>query len=55
VFFEQSVLPIVNFDGKIIMDEPNKISLAPNGNGAIYDAINNNYRVKEIINSVDYV
>lgn len=37
------------------MDEPNKIALAPNGNGALYDAINNSYRVKEIVNSVDYV
>ncbi|CDW76463.1 udp-n-acetylglucosamine pyrophosphorylase [Stylonychia lemnae] len=55
VFFEQQVLPIVNFDGKIIMEEPNKIVLAPNGSGAIFDAINNNIRVKEIIDSISYV
>ena len=55
VFFDQQVLPIINFDGKIIMDEPNKIVLAPNGNGAIFDAINSNIRVKEIIDSISYV
>lgn len=49
------MLPLMNYDGKIIMDEPNRIALAPNGNGALYDAINSNQRVKEIINSVDYV
>lgn len=43
VFMKQQVLPLLNFDGKIIMEEPNKLILAPNGSGAIYDAINNNH------------
>lgn len=37
------------------MEEAYKMVLAPNGSGAIFDAINNNFRVKDTINSVDYV
>lgn len=39
VFFEQSLLPCFDFEGKIIMDEQDKICFAPDGNGGIYGAL----------------
>lgn len=49
IFFEQGLLPCFTFDGKIILDKPHKISLAPDGNGGIYRAI----RDKQILNIID--
>lgn len=38
-FFKQQMLPAVNLEGKILMECPSSIKLAPNGNGALFDAI----------------
>jgi UDP-N-acetylglucosamine/UDP-N-acetylgalactosamine diphosphorylase len=38
-FFEQSLEPCVDFNGKIIMDTKTSLSLAPDGNGGIYKAL----------------
>lgn len=42
-------------DGKILLEEPHKIVMSPNGNGALFDAVNRNPVVKEVLESVDYV
>lgn len=42
VFFEQSVLPCFDFEGKIIMEDKDKICFAPDGNGGIYGALEKN-------------
>lgn len=42
VLFEQSLLPCFDFKGKIIMEDKNKISFAPDGNGGIYGSLEKN-------------
>lgn len=39
VFFEQGLEPCFTFDGKIIVDNPHSLSLAPDGNGGVYKAL----------------
>ena len=45
MFFSQAALPAMDKDGKIIMKQAHEVQLAPNGNGAIFDAINSNQKV----------
>eukprot|EP00979_Chaetoceros_neogracilis_P000668 scaffold162_cov267-Chaetoceros_neogracile.AAC.18 len=39
IFFSQGVLPCLSPDGKILMEKPYQCSVAPDGNGGIYPAI----------------
>ncbi|ODQ66114.1 udp-n-acetylglucosamine pyrophosphorylase [Nadsonia fulvescens var. elongata DSM 6958] len=39
IFFEQGVLPCFTPEGKIIMETPSKLAVAPDGNGGIYLAL----------------
>lgn len=49
IFFEQGLFPCFTFDGKIILDKPHKISLAPDGNGGLYRAL----RDKKVIDTIE--
>lgn len=37
------------------MEEPNKILLAPNGSGSLYDSINDSAPVRNLLNTIEYV
>lgn len=39
VFFEQGLEPTFTFDGKVIVESKDSLSLAPSGNGGIYKAL----------------
>ncbi|XP_023313065.1 UDP-N-acetylhexosamine pyrophosphorylase-like protein 1 [Anoplophora glabripennis] len=42
VLFQQGLLPSFSYDGRIILDRKDSISLAPDGNGGIYLALRKN-------------
>ncbi|GAA5976374.1 hypothetical protein JCM10908_005476 [Rhodotorula pacifica] len=41
VFFEQGVLPCLTDDGKMFLDTPSAVAVAPDGNGGVYAALRN--------------
>lgn len=38
-FFPQGTLPALDLEGKVIMESPSRLFMAPNGNGGIYQAL----------------
>ena len=49
------MLPAISPEGKILMEDSHKIVMAPNGNGALFDAVNRNDTVKALLSGVEYV
>lgn len=50
-FFKQSLCPIIDFEGKLVLDEKGLIALAPDGHGGCLDALNNNGLLDKMKNS----
>jgi UDP-N-acetylglucosamine/UDP-N-acetylgalactosamine diphosphorylase len=45
----------MDLEGKIIMKSPYEVQLSPNGNGALFEAINYNALIKNHIKKVKFV
>jgi UDP-N-acetylglucosamine/UDP-N-acetylgalactosamine diphosphorylase len=48
IFFEQGLEPCFTFDGKMIVESPTNLSLAPDGNGGLYRALQHSGCVEDI-------
>lgn len=55
IFFKQSSLPAIDVNGKILMKSKYEVNLAPNGNGALFEAINSNSWIKRHIKTTKMV
>ena len=57
MFFMQSSIPTITFEGKIMLETRKSLSLCPNGNGALFKSLATNQDLQESLknNSVEYI
>ena len=55
VFFSQLMLPAVDTKGKILMQSPYKMKLAPNGHGALFEAIRSEPDIRDSLTEFEYI
>jgi len=49
------MLPAIDAEGKILMQSEYRISLAPNGNGALFDSIAKSEDLRQLISKLECV
>lgn len=55
-FFIQGELPLLDLNGKIILDRKDNIFMAPDGNGGVYEALRKNNILKDMKeNNIEYL
>ena len=55
IFFPRQMLPALDTNGKIMLKSYCDLKLAPNGNGAFFDALSKDERIKNILAELEYV
>lgn len=57
LFFEQSMLPTLDFEGKLQFETRKTLSMGPNGNGALFDSLRNDEALKKSLkdSKVEYI
>ena len=55
VFFPQTMLPALTTEGKIMMSSKGTLKLAPNGNGALFDALYKDKYMRDELSKLDYI
>ncbi len=49
-FFIQDMAPCVDFNGKVLLEEKNRVATSPNGNGGWFNSLLNNEESKKLLN-----
>ena len=55
MFFPQQMLPALDTEGKIMLKSYCELKLAPNGNGALFEAIRSNTEVQRALSAFQYI
>lgn len=55
MFFPQQMLPALDTNGKILLQSYCQLKLAPNGNGALFEALKANQEIQRAISSFEYL